>query len=74
VWLVSRATSQTTGATPLYIAILAGKVECVRALLDGGAAINQAKVGCARSMARHCGGYSRGDPWEPSCAHMCSSS
>ena len=45
MWLVSRATSQTIGATPLLIASQEGHVECVRALLDGGAAINQATVG-----------------------------
>ncbi len=39
---------QTTGATPLCIAGQKGHVECVRALLDGGAAINQAKVGCGK--------------------------
>jgi hypothetical protein len=50
------AESQTTGATPLCIASQNGHVECVRALLDGGAAINQAKVGCVSSMARHCRG------------------
>ncbi len=60
------AVLQTDGATPLCIASESGHVECVRVLLDGGAAINQATVGCASSMARHCGGYSCGDPWEPS--------
>jgi hypothetical protein len=45
VWLVSRSMSQTTGTTPLFIASQEGKMECVRALLDGGAAINQARVG-----------------------------
>ena len=67
---VCRAVLQSTGATPLYIASQNGHVECVRALLDGGAAINQAAVGCASSMARHCGGYSRGDPWEPCRMHV----
>ena len=67
---VRYAVLQNTGATPLCIASLAGHVECVRALLDGGAAINQARVGCASSMARHCGGYSRGDPWEPCRMHV----
>ncbi len=57
---------QTTGVTPLYIASQNGHVECVRALLGGGAAINQAEVGCASSMAWYCGGYSRGDPWKRS--------
>ncbi len=37
---------QTTGATPLYIASQSGHVECVRALMDGGAAIDQATVRC----------------------------
>jgi ankyrin repeat protein len=36
---------QTTGTTPLFIASQKGHVECVRALLDGGAAIDQARVG-----------------------------
>jgi hypothetical protein len=62
--------SQTNGSTPLLVASQFGHVECVRALLGGGAAINQAMVGCARSMARHCGGYSRGDPWEHSRMHV----
>ncbi len=61
---------QTGGTTPLYIACEKGHVKCVRALLDGGAGINQATVGCASSMARHCGGYSRGDPWEPCRMHV----
>ena len=65
-----RAVLQTNGATPLYIASQNGHVECVQALLGGGAAINQARVRCASSMARHCGGYSRGDPWEPCRMHV----
>ena len=36
---------QTTGATPLYIASEKGLVEAVRALVELGAAVNQAKVG-----------------------------
>ncbi len=55
-----RAVLQTTGATPLYVASEKGHVECVRALLDGGAAINQAMVGWARPVALHGGGYSHG--------------
>jgi ankyrin repeat protein len=39
---------QTTGWTPLHIASEKGHVECVRALLDGGVAINQASVGCVK--------------------------
>jgi ankyrin repeat protein len=67
---VCRVAWQTDGTTPLFIASQMGHVECVRALLDGGAAIDQARVGCASSMARHCGGYSRGDPWEPCRMHV----
>ena len=70
MWLVSRATSQTIGATPLLIASQEGHVECVRALLDGGAAIDQAKVGCTSLMTRHCGRYSRWDPWGPCRMHV----
>jgi hypothetical protein len=44
---------QTNGATPLFIASQEGRVECVLALLGGGAAINQAMVGCAGSMAEY---------------------
>jgi hypothetical protein len=47
---------QTSGATPLFIASQSGHVECVRALLDRGAAINHAKVGCTIRMAKYCGG------------------
>ena len=36
---------QTTGATPLYIASQNGHVEAVRALVELGAAVNQATVG-----------------------------
>jgi hypothetical protein len=54
---------QTNGATPLIIAISKGHVECVRALLDGGAAINQTTVGCTVWMAEYCGGCV--------CAGMC---
>ena len=35
---------QDGGATPLFIASLCGHVEAVRALLDAGAVVNQAKV------------------------------
>jgi hypothetical protein len=49
---------QMDGFTPLYVASESGHVECIRALLDGGAAINQATVGSTSSMARarRCGG------------------
>ncbi len=40
-----RVAWQTDGATPLCAASYQGHVECVRALLGGGAAINQANVG-----------------------------
>jgi hypothetical protein len=58
---------QTDGATPLLIASGNGHVECVRVLLGGGAEINQAKVGGAKSMIWTCGGCVRGDPLEPAC-------
>jgi hypothetical protein len=64
-----RVAWQTKGATPLYIANKNGHVECVRALLDGGAAINQATVGRTSSMARHRGGCVCGASWEPACVH-----
>jgi hypothetical protein len=41
---------QTDGATPLFIASQEGRVECVQALLEGGAAANQAMVCCATWM------------------------
>jgi hypothetical protein len=44
------------GWTPLHIASPNGHEECVRALLDRGAAINQAKVGCTFWTAEYCGG------------------
>ncbi len=68
--LVCRVVLQTDGATPLFIASQNGHVECVRALLEKGAAVIQAMVSCARSMARHCWGCMRGDPWEPCRMHV----
>ena len=62
---------QMDGATPLYIASETGHVECVRALLSGGAVINQEKVGCTSSIARHCGDCVRRDAWESACVHAC---
>ncbi len=47
---------QIEGSTPLCVASNNGHVECVQALLDRGAAINQANVGSTSSMARHRGG------------------
>jgi hypothetical protein len=47
VTCVCRVVWQTDGATPLYVASCNGHVECVRALLDGGAAINHAMVSSA---------------------------
>ncbi len=46
---------QSDGASALYVASQKGRVECVRALLGGGAAINQANVSCAGLTARHRG-------------------
>ncbi len=60
---------QTDGCTSLYIASHDGHVECVRVLLDRGAAINQAPVGFAGSMARHRGGCVCGDAREAACIH-----
>ncbi len=61
---------QTNGNTPLRVASFKGHVECVRALLGGGAAINQADVSCASSMARHRGGLCvRGRVGD--CVHAC---
>jgi hypothetical protein len=56
---VCRVVWQSTGATPLFVTSQTGHVECVLALLRGGAAINQATVGCAKSMTWPCGGCVR---------------
>ncbi len=66
---VLRDVLQTNGATPLYAASQNGHVECVQALLDRGAAVNQANVGDCSSMARHCGGCVREAPQDPACVH-----
>jgi hypothetical protein len=59
---------QTSGATSLFIASQEGNVECVRALLAGGATINQAKVVDVESFHdADDGGQMRCDPWEPLC-------
>ncbi len=49
--LVGRVPLQTDGATPLFVTSQNGHLECVQALLEGGAAIDQAMVGCAGSNA-----------------------
>jgi hypothetical protein len=61
---VFRAVCQMDGATPLYVASQKGFLECVRMLLDRGAAIDQAMVGYSMSMARHCEGFACATPWE----------
>ncbi len=53
MYCVCRVVLQTDGWTPLHIASQNGHVECVRTLLGGGVAINQAAVGRASLMARH---------------------
>ena len=58
---------QANGVTPLYVASQNGHVECVQALLDRGAAVNQATVGVISSMAQHCGGCVREGPQESVC-------
>ncbi len=61
---------QTDGTTPLHVASEKGHVECVRALLGGGVAINQATVRCAGSIARHRWGLGVRVPLG-SCVHAC---
>ncbi len=69
MYRVFRVVLQVEEATPLYIASQNGHVECVRTLLDRGAAVNQATVGDCSSMARHCGVCVRKAPQEPVCLH-----
>ncbi len=59
---------QADGATPLYAASEWGHAECVRALLNRGAAINKAMVGFACPIALHGLGCVGGHLWEPACA------
>jgi hypothetical protein len=61
---------QSNGATPLYIASQKGHAECVRALVDGGAVIDQAAVGRVCSIALCCGDCVGDDPWEPVFVHV----
>ncbi len=67
VWVVCRVVFQSDGWTPLHIASMTGRVECVQALLGVGGAINQAAVGCASSTAQ--GTVCVRDAWEPAFAH-----
>ncbi len=62
-----RVAWQTDGCTSLYSASEKGHVECVRALLGEGAAINQAMVGSKSRMARQGRGCVCRDAWEPAC-------
>jgi hypothetical protein len=66
-----RVAWQTDGATPLLIASEKGHVDCVHALLDMGAAINQAMVGSTSSIAWHdiAGGCVSGAPRDSVCTH-----
>jgi hypothetical protein len=65
---VCRVVWQTDGATPLFLASEDGHVECVLALLRGGAAINQATVGSVWSTTWPCGGCVRGALVKTACA------
>ncbi len=70
MYFVHHVVSQTDGPTPLLIASQNGHVECVRALLDRGAEVNQAMVGCASLKSSHFAGFVRGEFSEPACAHQ----
>ncbi len=52
MYCVRRVLLQTGGWTPLHIASRNGHVDCVHALLGGGAAINQEDVSFAGSIGR----------------------
>jgi hypothetical protein len=65
-----RVARQTDGATPLFVASQDGHVECILALLGGGASINQATVSSTSSMARH-RGVSCGRRCVDDCVHAC---
>jgi hypothetical protein len=60
---------QRNGATPLYMASQNGHVECVQALLDRGAAINQATVRYPTWMALR-GLYVCGEVREAPCMRV----
>ncbi len=50
---------QTDGSTPLYAASLNGHVEVVRALVEAGASVNQAKVRDDLGLRGSCRAWSR---------------
>ncbi len=66
-----RVVWQTDGATPLYIASHMGHVDCVQALLDSGAATDQARVGSTSSMAQNRGGLCCTRGTAGACVHSC---
>ncbi len=70
MYSVCHVVFQTDGDTPLYIACQNDHLECARALLGAGAAVNQATVGCARLMALHYESCVRVDMYEPASIHV----